>query len=456
MPPLSGSSNNSPPADHTLNIWSIAGPSILVFLLTTLAGIAIIKIAATLGTESMVAVTAGQRIHFIQLALMMGMGAATTALISRAWGAENIGEAVAYKKLAVQVALAICIVISLLVTALAPAIADFFQLEEESRRLAITYIRWMFLFAPFQGIVMVMSTASRAVGDAKAPLYIGIVSNSISVFSAYALAHGKFGLPALGVSGAAIGWGVAYFVSALVYLISWYRGKLSLPFRAPRLEVDQDAAGVDLKYFTRISLPAATEQLVMQGAMIVFIGFVASYGAAAFAAYGVGINLLSIAIVIGLGFSIAASAGVGQSLGAEDVQRAWDSSIQALRLAMIALTLVGALSAIFAKSISQFMVSDPSVVELTALFLVILAVLMPLLAVELVLSGAMRGAGDTRFPLIAGLITALGIRIPLAALCTWLGLPVWCVFSVFVVDQLVKCVLLIQRFRSKRWLNIVW
>lgn len=431
-----------------VSVWSIAGPSIVVFLLSTLAGVAIIKIVAGLGTPAVVATTAGQRVHFIQLALLMGMGAATTALISRAWGGKNIPLAVDTMKLSIKFGLSICILLSLLAFLTAGYMGSFFQLTGDSRELAITYIRWMFVFAPFQGLVMMMSTASRAAGDAKVPLYMGIISNVSSVVAAYGLAYGVMGLPAMGVKGAAIGWGLAYLISAVIYFSCWYFGYLKLPFKTA-------AAGEKAKtdQFIRISMPATVEQIIMQGAMLVFIAFVAQYGTEAFAAYGVGINIMSVAAVIGLGFSIAASANVGMSLGAGKPQKALEASMEALKLAVIILTIVGLGLGLFAETISQFMVADRLVVEISTQFLWILACLLPVLAVDFVLSGAMRGAGDTRYPLIAGIMTSLGVRLPLAALCLWLELPVWCIFSVFLFDQLVKCFLLVRRYRQKRWLT---
>ncbi|BFM15705.1 MATE family efflux transporter [Maricurvus nonylphenolicus] len=436
-------------SNDRVSVWSIAGPSILVFLLSTLAGVAIIKIVAGLGTSAVVATTAGQRVHFIQLALLMGMGAATTALISRAWGGNNLSLAVDTMKLSIKFGLGICLLVTALAMIGAGPIASFFQLTGESRELAISYIRWMFLFAPFQGLVMMMSTASRAAGDAKAPLYIGIVSNVISVIGAYMLAYGVAGLPAMGVQGAAIGWGVAYLISAIVYFSRWYLGHLKLPFK-----VDEGGEKAKTKQFINISMPATVEQLIMQGAMLVFIGFVAQYGAEAFAAYGVGINIMSVAAVIGLGFSIAASANVGMSLGAGKPEQALEASMEALKLAVTIMALVGLGFGVFAEDISEFMVDDSRVVEISTLFLRILAFLLPILGIDFVLSGAMRGAGDTRYPLIAGIMTSLGVRLPLAALCIWLDLPVWCIFSVFLFDQLMKCLLLTRRYRQKRWLTV--
>ena len=336
---------------------------------------------------------------------------------------------------------------SLIAILLAAPLAHFFQLDAASHPLAVSYIRWLSLFGPSVGIVLTLNTAFRAVGDARTPLFIGIFSNVISVLGAYAFAYGRWGLPAMGVNGAAIGWGVASSLSALAYVLLWTNGRLSLPFA-----YSKHTASTSLRRFLTICMPATIEQLIMQAAMLLFIVFVAGYGTAAFAAYGIGMSLFAVAAVIGMGFSIASSALVGQALGAGKPQAAIDHAYHALRLSVGTMLVTGTLSVIFAKTLADFMVDDPIVARLTVQFVLALAVLQPLLAVDFVLGGAMRGAGDTRYPLFAGLVTILCVRLPLAALISWLELPVVWIYSVFIADHSVKTILIVRRFRGRRWL----
>ena len=430
------------------SVWSIAGPSIGVFLMATIAGVLIIKIVSGLGTPAVAAVTAGQRINFILVALLMGLGAATTALVSRAWGAKDPELATAYARLALISGVCIALVVATFSAFFAPNIAHFFRLDDVSAPLAVSYIRWMSLFAVSQSILMVLSTACRSVGDAKTPLYLGLFGHSTSVFLAWALTYGEFGLPAMGVRGAAIGWGLAFSLTAFAYLGLWLNNRLKL-----RFSLSDQAPKADLSRFIKVCLPATIEQLLMQAAMLVFVWFVARHGTEAFAAYGIGISLLSVTIVIGMGFSIAASALVGQELGAGNREGAIESGYSALRLALITMTVLGALTSFFSTELAGLLVDDPEVQRLTALFVLILGLAQPILAVDLVLGGAMRGAGDTRFPLFAGMISAVFVRLTLAGIATLMELPVQWIYSVFMADQLVKSTIILWRYRGLRWLR---
>ncbi len=444
------SSNNQTSLSSFASVWSIAGPSIGVFLMATVAGVLVIKIVSDLGTPAVAAVTAGQRINFILVALIMGLGAATTALVARAWGAKNHALATSYARLAIAVGVGMSIVVAALVAIFAETLAAFFRLDAETAPLAVTYIRWLNVFAVSQAILMILSTASRAIGDAKTPLYLGLFAHGTSVMLAWALSYGKFGLPAMGVHGAAVGWGIAFSITAFAYLFLWMSNRLMLKFS--HAEAGDRAQP---SRFIQVSLPATFEQLLMQSAMMVYVWFVARHGTAAFAAYGIGISLLSVTIVIGMGFSIAASALVGQQLGAGNREGAVESGYSALRLALVIMTLLGGLTSYFSTELAGLLVDDPEVIKLAGSFVLILGLAQPFLAIDLVLGGAMRGAGDTRFPMVAGIISAVCVRLTLAWIATLLKLPVSWLFAVFMADQMLKSILIWRRYQGHRWLRVL-
>ena len=93
--------------------------------------------------------------------------------------------------------------------------------------------------------------------------------------------------------------------------------------------------------------------------------------------------------------------------------------------------------------------------RLTVVFIYILGAVQPLMAIEFSLSGALRGAGDTRFPLITVATGLFGARVALSALFAWQGLPVEWIFGALIADYVVKTSMLSWRFRSGRWINLI-
>jgi len=117
---------------------------------------------------------------------------------------------------------------------------------------------------------------------------------------------------------------------------------------------------------------------------------------------------------------------------------------------------LGGLVSWFASALAGFFLGDePLTIDYTVQFIYILGSMMPLLAVEFAIGGALRGAGDTRFPLVATFLGLIGMRCGLAAVATFLGVPVFWVYAALIGDYLLKASLLIWRFRSGRWRTVI-
>lgn len=427
-------------------VFALAWPAVVANLLYSTVGFVGTKIVGALGAPAVAAVTTGNRIFFILQAVLMAVTAGTTALVARAWGAQDRAEAerVTTASLVLCVGLAGALTIPGLL--FCNELANIFRLDAQAVEYAATFIWWLSIFnAPFAAS-FVIGTALRAAGDMRTPLWVGALTNVVNIFLAWGLVLGRFGLPKLGVAGAAIANGLSFAIGALIFAWLWLRGRLLLG-RGPGGAL----ARPRLQRMLQIGYPAALEQVVWQGGFIGFLWIVSLYGTAPYAAYGIGVTILSFSFVVGFGFSIAAGTLVGQHLGADDPDGAARSGWRAMRLSVAAMVVLGALIIFFARSIAQFMIADPEVVELTVFFIYVLGAMQPLMAIEFALGGALRGAGDTRFPLLAVLSGLVGVRLTLAALFAWLGLSVHWVFAALIGDYIVKSTMLTWRFGSGRW-----
>ena len=437
---------SAPSLGPSLGIWELAWPAITANLLHSMVGLIDIKIVGSLGAPAVAAATTGHRIFFVLQAVLMAVCAGTTALVARAWGAGDRVEA----ERVTRASLWACVVLATALTVpgvfFSEALAGIFRLEAETLELAAVFIRWISLFNVFFAVNFVLGTALRAAGDTRTPLWIAAATNVVNVFLVYGLVFGAFGFPALGVAGAAIGNGLAFGFGAVLSLALWVRGWLILG-PGPAGAVRRERIGQLL----RIGTPAGLEQGVWQMGFIVFLWVVALYGTAPYAAYGIGVSILSFSFVVGFGFSIAASTLVGQHLGAGDPEGARRSGWRAMALSVAVLLVFGATIVAFAEPLAAFLIDDPEVIRLTVAFIYVLGSVQVLMAVEFSLSGALRGAGDTRFPLYAVLTGLFGVRIALAGLFAWQGWAVEWVFAALIGDYIVKASMLSLRFRSDRW-----
>jgi putative MATE family efflux protein len=444
--PGEGRRSATPPAP---SILMLAWPTIAGNLLYSIIGLVNTKIVGSLGASAVAAVTAGHRMFFVLQAVLMAITAGTTALVARAWGAGDRDEAERVTKASMWVCMAVAVVMAVLGLAFAEQLAGVFRLDEETIAEAASFIRWLSVFNVAFAVPFVLGPAVRAAGDTMTPLWIGAITNVINVVLVYALVYGALGLPGLGVAGAAIATGLAFTAGAVIFLVMWLRGSLLVGV-GPRGSLGRRR----VKQLIRIGSPAGLEQLVWQGGFIAFLWIVALYGTAPYAAYGIGVNILALSFVVGFGFSIAASTHVGQRLGASDPEGATRSGWHATRLAVLAMVGLGAAVALAAPFIARLMIDDAEVVRLTIVFIYILGAVQPLMAIEFTLGGSLRGAGDTRFPLITTLTGLVLVRVVLAGFFAWLELSVEWVFGALIADYLIKGIMLVWRFRSGRWQRV--
>ncbi|MCZ6502818.1 MAG: MATE family efflux transporter [Gammaproteobacteria bacterium] len=432
-----------------LGIWELAWPAILGNLLYAVVGIVSIKIVGSLGAEAVAAVTTGHRIFFGLQAILIAVSTGTAAMVARAWGAKDYSEAAHITSVSLWIGNLVAITLMLPCIIFAKQIAGVFGLDEKTTHEAAEFIRYLSLFNIAFAINIVIGTSLRAAGDTRTPLWIGAVTNVVNVIFVYLLVFGLFGFPQMGVTGAAIANGLSFVVGALILLYLWYGKKLRVGVGG-RGSITM----IRVRKLVHIGYPAGIEQFVFQGGFVAFLWLVGYYGTAAFAAYGIGIQILSVSFVVGFGFSIAGATLVGQHLGAKDPGGAVRQGWRATGLAIASMTALSLVIVFFATDIAWFLIADSQVVQHTVTFIYIMAIAQPLMAIEFTLGGCLRGAGDTRFPLITTMIGLIGVRVGLAVLFTYLGLSVDWIYGALIGDYIVKSLMIAHRFRSGKWKQI--
>ncbi len=430
-------------------IWELAWPAILTNLLFSIIGIVSIKIVGSLGAEAVAAVTTGHRIFFGLQAILMAISAGTTALVARSWGAGDFAEAAKITKVSLWLSNAVAIVLMIPCIIFSYEIASVFGLDENPTQQAADFIQYLSVFNIAFSINMILGAALRAAGDTKTPLWIGVATNIVNVVLVYLLVHGMYGFPAMGVVGAAIANGMSFAVGGLIFLYLYYTHRMRVDVGDPN-----SLTKGRVRKLVHIGYPAGVEQFVFQIGFIAFLWLVAFFGTAPYAAYGVGVQILSISFVVGFGFSIAGATLVGQHLGAGDPEGAVKSGWRALAMAIGSMVALSIVITLFANEIARYLIDDDEVVRLTVVFIYIMALVQPLMAVEFTLGGCLRGAGDTRFPLMATMIGLCGVRVGLAAIFVVLDFSVEWIYAALIGDYIVKAVMLLYRFHGDKWQQV--
>ena len=433
-----------------MGVWTLAWPSIITNLFYATSSIIAIKVVGNLGPDAIAAAVTGQRVTFILQAVLTGVLAGSTALIARNWGARNKEEAGIFFTRTVQLVIFIAFMTGLLIWQFAEPLVRFFGLKGEALTLSVEYLKAISPFYVGFGCGLGLITALRAVGDVKTPLVIGLIMNIFAIFFMLVFVNGWMGFPEYGVRGAALGNGLSFVIGALLLIVFWRTNQLPVRYSSI-LHLDL----MRVKEIFKVGLPAALEQVIFQAGITAFLILVALYGTEAYAAYGIGVQILSFAFVIGFGFSIAGATLVGQHLGAGNPNQARRAGWGAMRLSIVSMTFFGILIAFFAEPLSRYMIDNDEVVRLSVVFIWLLGSMQPLMAIEFSLGGALRGAGDTKTPLVITLTCLLFIRVSLALIFYMLDASIEIIFSTLVADYVVKGFLYVARFKSNKWMNVM-
>lgn len=454
---MNGSRHESGPAEETVvtppatGVWQLAWPTMALFALHSLVGVVDFMFVSSLGTEAIAGVGIALQIHFFSFAVLTAVTTGTMAIVSRECGAGNMEEAAR----ATHCSVALSVVGGILIMAVIPwsePIVAVLQVEPEVAALGGTCLAILLLFQIPFAIEITLAQALRAAGDVRTPLIVGSLTVLLNVVLDYALIFGELGAPELGAEGSAWATGFVFLFAATVMAALWQRDKLILPMLGWRASMTRALSWRLL----RIGLPTAVEQAIFSGGLLIFMGIVSSFSTAAISAYLIGVRILSFCFVPGMGFSMAASTLVGQNLGAGLPKVAerlgWRSAINAVAV----MGGLGLVIIVFARPLANvFGAVGQETIDLTVSFIWILGAAQPAMAVEFALGGGLRGAGDTRFPLVVVLTGLLVFRLGLAVVVAkpLFGTveAVWCCL---LADWSVKAVLLSWRFASGRWKRI--
>ena len=436
------------------SLASLAFPAIFTNLMFSVVVIVQTKFVGELGESAIAAVGIGQRVFFATQALLMAITAGTTALVARSWGAGNYPEAGRITMASMALAGAASLASTIPGILFAYPIASLFGVDEETTRLAAENVRWMSVFNFAFAVNFTIGAALRAAGDAWTPLWISLAVNVINIPLLYVLVLGNWGFPALGVKGAAIASGVAGLVGGLISYALWSGRLLRIEFALKGWWSRQR-----FQQLVNIGYPAGIEMMVFQVGYFIFLVLLGhNYGTSAFAAYSLSGTMFMICMVVGFGFSVASSTLSGQFLGANDPQGAVRSGWRALIYAIVSTGGLALVIALNAEPIVHIFIESPNerTVDYAMQIAWMLAISTPLMAIEFAIGGALRGAGDTRFPMMATLIGLIGIRCSIALVCVLFHLDVLWMFVAMVAENSVKGVLLLGRFRTDRWKSVRW
>jgi putative MATE family efflux protein len=440
-------------------VLRLAGPVLVEQTMLYLVGFSDTLLTGRfLAVTDLAAVTVSSYMLWFLGSLMMVASAGGTALVARLTGANDRAGANRMAAQALFIGFVAGTTILVVGEAFAPTIVRGLGLTGAAADAAAVYLRVILAIFPLLAAEIVGVACLRGAGDTRTGMMVVIAINVINVALSWLFVTGPGPVPRLGVAGVALGTAVGEGVGGLIVLTLLARGRSGLRIRLANLAPRPD----DLRRLLRISLPAAGESGTNGLCQLAFLSLINVLGPTVTAAHGVAIRVEAIAFLGVTAFAVAASTLTGQYLGAGRPDLAARAARTAWGLGALMLGLLGVILFLLARPLFELFLGTgrDEVVALGVPVLRLVSLALPLLATINVLTGALRGAGDTRIPWLIVLVGYLLIRLPLTV---WLtrpetaggpGLGLWGAWLAMAADLAVRSAMVAARFLHGGWKRV--
>lgn len=437
------------PAQMRAKIFAMVWPATIESVLQMMVGIVSSAMLGRVGALAVGAVGLSRRITMLIWGVFAAIGTGSTVMVARSVGAHDREAAGRYAKQAFVLTMALVWGL-FLVLVLFPRqlIAGMYHTDGELLEVGASYLRITAWGVPLMSVMQVTSALMRGAGNTRIPMVVATVINLVNVALSYVMIFGNFGFPAMGIVGAGWASNIAQGVGALLalYIIFFRQEDLDMSLRGFRV------IWADVKAVLSIGIPTAVENILMQYGQILLTSLVVSFGTIALAAHQQGLTAESLSYMPAVGFGIASTAFVGQSMGAGSVKLA-ERYVRELAKWSIILTICTASFLVFTpKLVFGLLSNEADVINLGAYYLIMMGIAQIPQQLSGVLNGALRGSGDSKAPMVIGALGLWGVRLPLSFyLARNMGMGIIGIWVAMTIDLFVRFTLSFLRYRRGAW-----
>lgn len=432
-------------------ILTTAGPAMVEMIMYMVIGVVDIAVVGRLGAAPLAAVSLGSEIFFSLVLFLEALAVGSTVLAAQAKGADNLGQI----RSVTAHTLVIGIVLGLLVQqaglAYTSKILGLFSVEASVFAQARSYLLVTFQVAPFALILYMINSVFRGLGRTNIPMLIALVMNLFNVIGDYVLVYGLWGFPALGVEGAAVATSAAHVIGFILAVLALVTGQAGIRLRMVdfiRLRI------VGFKEILTLGIPSLLEQFFHTTSHMVSIYLLVFLGTVSFATHQLAVTVESISFMPGFGMGIAATALVGQAIGAKNLTAAHKAARGCWEMALIIMGFFALVFALAPGLVASLFTNDKDIIDLSKTIIRIASLEQLTIAFSMTASGILKGSGDTRTPMWISSIFTWLFRLPLMfVLVKILSAPLAYIWMLFVADWLLRTIIYLIIYRRGRWLR---
>lgn len=425
----------------------LAWPGIIEQSLSAVGTAVVFALVGHLGATATAGAGAGGSFLFLMFPVWRSLAIGTIAIVSRRMGEGRADEAADATRQSLLLGALAGIAFALLFLFVSAPLLRLLGADEDVVAIGAPFLQVVGATSGASTVWLIGTSAMRAAGDTRTPMFLTSAGAVVSVALAYVLIE----VFEVGALGAAYAQAFTWLAGMIAMFVILWRGVAGLSIAGGPWRL----TATTIRRIFAISLPSAAESATFSFGILALSGLAFRLGTDAAAANQIVGQIETFSFFPCIGFSAAASALVGQALGMRDRERAQRAGWAATKMALVWATLAGALFALFAAFLLGLFTNAPAVVLAGAGALAIVGLGQPAQAVIFAIGGALRGSGDTRYPLMVSLVNWFLIRLPLAYVLTFpLGLGLAGIWLGVTIDYFVRALLLGLRFRSGAWARV--
>ena len=405
-----------------------------------------------LGEASVAALGLANQIFFLLILFIFGVTSGMSIFTAQFWGKGDTESIRKVLGICLIVAVSVAAVFSGAAVAIPETLMAFYTEDLEVIRLGSEYLRIVGLSYVLMAISFSYISILRSITEVRLTVVVSVFALIVKTGMGYTLIFGHFGLPALGVRGAAIGTATGWAFECVVLLILVYARKTPLaanPMSFFRFD------HLFLFNVLRTSMPAAINEVIWSFGITFYNRVYAHIGTDAIAAININATIEELMFVLFIGLGNACSVMVGNKIGEEDSDTAFEYSRRFTILA-VGLSVLGGVIVFFMRGYvaGLYQLSDSATRNLMNIMLVYALSAWLRVFNFMLFIGALRAGGDTRYAMFTELFSIWLIGVPAAQIGGFvLHLPVYQVYALVLLEEVAKALIITRRYLSRKWIH---
>ena len=430
------------------NIYKITWPILVEMLFFTLLGTVDTVMLSRFSDTAVGSVGVSNRILFLFGIIVNVIALGIGVVAAQYLGAKKVQKAKDTVVTGIAGNFIIGIVLSTVVVILGKSLLEMIGTNSIFMEDSVTYIRIVGLSLVFIAIRVAISNGFRSFGKPKVVMYIMIIGNLVNIAINAVLIYGLFGLPRLGVQGAAIGTVVSRIIMVAILGISAYK-ILDIKILKVRLHL------VQLKKILFVGIPAATENLMWNIAQVFIMAIINQLTPEAVIARTYIYTILSFIFIFSFSFASGNAIIVGYFIGENQHEKAYEHTKKALRIAFLLVMFITLLLNVFSASVIGLFTDDPIIIDMARTVLYIAFFMELGRSMNFVFIHALRSAGDTVFPVIMAVISMFGVNVLFSYIfAIELNMGLVGVFVAGMLDEVFRGSSMAYRWFQRKWTKI--